>query len=65
MLQKHETHTRQREIEIEREGCVRGKIVYFDKMANLFEENVQLWMGIWIYSNLKQWNKDIVKNVLK
>ena len=34
-------------------------------MANLFQKNMQLRVGIWIYGNLKQWYKDIVKNVLK
>lgn len=34
-------------------------------IANLFQENVQLRMRVWVYSNLKQWNKDIVKNVLE
>lgn len=34
-------------------------------MTNLFQENMQLRVWIWIDSNLKQGEKDIVKHVLK
>lgn len=36
-----------------------------EDMTNLFQENMQLRVWIWIDSNLKQGKKDIVKHVLK
>jgi hypothetical protein len=34
-------------------------------MANLFQENMQLRMRIWINCDLEKRNEDIIKNILK
>lgn len=34
-------------------------------IADLFQENMQLRMRIWVHSNFKERNKDIVQDVLE
>lgn len=35
------------------------------KIENLFKENMQLRMWIWIHGDLEKRNKDVVKNILE